>query len=88
LLSPEDKDTKPSQLVVTHKAKYFRDEDGGLSLGPGPFVGALEDASGVKAEIGTLWDGLGARGMHLVPKFIILTRSCSSCSWETNGVVL
>ncbi|GAA5903983.1 hypothetical protein JCM6882_003793 [Rhodosporidiobolus microsporus] len=38
-------------LVVTHKAKYFGDKDGKLSLGPGPFISALEEAAGCKAEI-------------------------------------
>ncbi|GAA5868114.1 hypothetical protein JCM3774_001025 [Rhodotorula dairenensis] len=38
-------------LIVTHKARYFGDKDGRLSLGPGPFISALEEASGVKAEI-------------------------------------
>ncbi|KAF8148853.1 HAD-like domain-containing protein [Crassisporium funariophilum] len=37
-------------LIVTHKAKYIQTESG-LSLGPGPFVTALESASGVKAHI-------------------------------------
>ncbi|KZP26167.1 hypothetical protein FIBSPDRAFT_949637 [Athelia psychrophila] len=37
-------------LIATHKAKYIQ-SSGGLSLGPGPFVEALENASGVKAEI-------------------------------------
>ncbi|GAA5854199.1 hypothetical protein JCM8547_001732 [Rhodosporidiobolus lusitaniae] len=38
-------------LVVTHKARYFGDKDGKLSLGPGPFISALEEAAGCKAEI-------------------------------------
>ncbi|GAA5984283.1 hypothetical protein JCM10908_006123 [Rhodotorula pacifica] len=38
-------------LIVTHKARYFGDKDGKLSLGPGPFISALEEAAGVKAEI-------------------------------------
>ncbi|BGP16556.1 hypothetical protein JCM10213v2_004558 [Rhodosporidiobolus nylandii] len=38
-------------LIVTHKAKYFGDKDGKLSLGPGPFISALEEAAGCKAEI-------------------------------------
>lgn len=37
-------------LIATHKAKYLQSSSG-LSLGPGPFVEALENASGVKAEI-------------------------------------
>lgn len=72
------------RLIATHKALYYRDEDGGLSLGPGKerrffflsltdsckcirsgrgqadgslnrvlggFVSAVEEASGVKAEV-------------------------------------
>jgi len=43
---------KPApSLIATHKAKYIRSPDGALSLGPGPFVAALENASGVKAEV-------------------------------------
>jgi ribonucleotide monophosphatase NagD (HAD superfamily) len=38
-------------LLATHKARYIRTPDGQLSLGPGPFVAALEAASGVKAEV-------------------------------------
>ncbi|KAJ8519998.1 hypothetical protein ONZ45_g3141 [Pleurotus djamor] len=39
-------------LIVTHKAKYRESSDPpGLSLGPGPFVDALEFAAGVKAQI-------------------------------------
>lgn len=40
-------------LIATHKARYIRTPDGELSLGPGPFVAALEDAIGdnERAEI-------------------------------------
>jgi ribonucleotide monophosphatase NagD (HAD superfamily) len=38
-------------LIATHKAKYIQSSDGALSLGPGPFVGALESATGVEAEV-------------------------------------
>ncbi|GAA6052867.1 hypothetical protein JCM3770_004385 [Rhodotorula araucariae] len=38
-------------LVVTHKARYFGDKDGKLSLGPGPFISGLEEAVGCQAEI-------------------------------------
>ncbi|KAF9560037.1 HAD-like protein [Agrocybe pediades] len=37
-------------LIATHKAKYIQTEDG-LSLGPGPFVTALENASGITARV-------------------------------------
>jgi HAD superfamily hydrolase (TIGR01458 family) len=40
-----------SELVAIHTSKYFRDGDGMLSLGPGPFVKALEDASGKEAHV-------------------------------------
>jgi len=33
-----------SQLIAIHKSKYFKTSNG-LSLGPGPFVSALEYAS-------------------------------------------
>ncbi|GAA5979767.1 hypothetical protein JCM5350_002041 [Sporobolomyces pararoseus] len=38
-------------LIVTHKARVIGDKDGKLSLGPGPFISALEQASGCQAEI-------------------------------------
>jgi ribonucleotide monophosphatase NagD (HAD superfamily) len=37
-------------LIATHRARYFGDADGALSLGPGPFVAALENATGKRAE--------------------------------------
>jgi ribonucleotide monophosphatase NagD (HAD superfamily) len=50
--TPSPSGTNPSiPLIATHKAKYIRSSDGALSLGPGPFVTALENAAGVKAEI-------------------------------------
>ena len=45
--------TTPSiPLLATHRARYVRDKSGELSLGPGPFVAALENAvgGGFKAE--------------------------------------
>ncbi|KZO93215.1 hypothetical protein CALVIDRAFT_583388 [Calocera viscosa TUFC12733] len=41
---------KPA-LIATHRARYFADTDGALSLGPGPFITALEEAADVRAEI-------------------------------------
>src|ERR1700722_15312516 len=38
-------------LIATHKARFIATSDGSLSLGPGPFVTALEHASGVQAEV-------------------------------------
>ncbi|KXN88328.1 Haloacid dehalogenase-like hydrolase domain-containing protein 2 [Leucoagaricus sp. SymC.cos] len=39
-------------LIATHKAKYIQTENPpGLSLGPGPFVSALESAAGVEAHV-------------------------------------
>ncbi|KII86810.1 hypothetical protein PLICRDRAFT_269577 [Plicaturopsis crispa FD-325 SS-3] len=38
-------------LIATHRARYFGAPDGHLSLGPGPFVAALEHASGASAEV-------------------------------------
>ncbi|KAI5479847.1 G1/S-specific cyclin PLC1 [Pseudohyphozyma bogoriensis] len=52
ILSPEAPTPHVSpRLIVTHKARYFRSSDGGLSLGPGPFITGLEEAAGVKAEV-------------------------------------
>lgn len=38
-------------FIATHRSRYIGDSDGSLSLGPGPFVAALENASGRTAEI-------------------------------------
>ena len=39
-------------FIATHKAKYLQSSSSaGLSLGPGPFVTALEHASGLKAHV-------------------------------------
>jgi len=38
-------------LIATHKAKYISDSSGQLSLGPGPFVSALESAADVEATV-------------------------------------
>jgi len=38
------------KLIAIHKARYFESGDG-LALGPGPFVSALEFASGREAEV-------------------------------------
>ena len=38
-----------AELVAIHRAKYYKKLDG-LAIGPGPFVSALEEASGVKAK--------------------------------------
>jgi ribonucleotide monophosphatase NagD (HAD superfamily) len=45
---PSDRD-RP--LIATHRARYIGDSDGALSLGLGPFVAALENATGKSAEI-------------------------------------
>lgn len=39
-----------AKLIAIHAARYYKSPDG-LSLGPGPFVKALEYASGTKASI-------------------------------------
>lgn len=38
-------------FIATHRSRYVGDSDGALSLGPGPFIAALENASGRTAEI-------------------------------------
>ncbi len=46
MLSDEKSPTSgPKPLITTHRAKYVRTSDGELSLGPGPFVAALENAT-------------------------------------------
>jgi hypothetical protein len=52
LKGEEDRSGHNVPLIATHKAKYIeRDDPPGLSLGPGPFVTALEDATGCKAHV-------------------------------------
>ena len=52
LKGEEDRSGHTVPLIATHKAKYIeRDDPPGLSLGPGPFVTALEDAAGLKARV-------------------------------------
>ena len=43
-------DNEDCKLIAVHKARYYKRADG-LSLGPGPFVEALEYASGKKAIV-------------------------------------
>ena len=38
-------------LIATHRTRYIGDSDGALSLGLGPYVAALENATGRTAEI-------------------------------------
>ena len=38
-------------IVATHKARFYKAKDSQLRLGPGPFVTALEYASGQKATV-------------------------------------
>ena len=38
-------------LIALHKARYLEASDHALSLGPGPFVHALEDAAGASATV-------------------------------------
>jgi ribonucleotide monophosphatase NagD (HAD superfamily) len=41
---------KGCPLIAVHKARYYKKSDG-LALGPGPFIEALEYASGRAANI-------------------------------------
>ena len=43
--------SEPPPLIATHKAKYISDSSNQLSLGPGPFVSALESAADVQATV-------------------------------------
>lgn len=44
-------DTEIPNLIAIHCAKYYRDEDRNLSLGPGGFVSLLEQTVGTKAHV-------------------------------------
>jgi len=41
----------PCPLIAIHRANYYRDSYGELSLGPGCFVSALEEATGIEAVV-------------------------------------
>ena len=43
--------SKAPSLIATHKAKYSSNSSNQLSLGPGPFVSALESAADVQAIV-------------------------------------
>ncbi|KAI5996583.1 HAD-like domain-containing protein [Pisolithus orientalis] len=43
--------TSKPPLIALHKARYIQAFDRALSLGPGPFVAALEEASGTRALV-------------------------------------
>ena len=43
--------SEPPPLIATHKAKYISNSSNQLSLGPGPFVSALESAAAVQATV-------------------------------------
>ena len=43
--------SEPPPLIATHKAKYVSNSPNQLSLGPGPFVTALECAADVQATV-------------------------------------
>jgi ribonucleotide monophosphatase NagD (HAD superfamily) len=52
--TPPSSDPPPSKLpplIATHRARYIGAPDGRLSLGPGPFVSALEVAAGAQALV-------------------------------------
>lgn len=52
LASQSQADQRPcSPLVALHKARYLEASDHALSLGPGPFVTALEDATRTSATV-------------------------------------
>ncbi|KAG1733242.1 HAD-like domain-containing protein [Suillus paluster] len=47
-----NEDPKPSiPLIALHKARFIESSGRGLALGPGPFVAALENATGKEAEV-------------------------------------
>ncbi|KAI6096749.1 HAD-like domain-containing protein [Pisolithus sp. B1] len=50
-LSSTSVTTQKPPLIALHKARYIQASDRALSLGPGPFVAALEEASGTRAQI-------------------------------------
>ena len=45
-MSASNRLEQPPWLIATHRAKYIQSSEGKLSLGPGPFIAALENAAG------------------------------------------
>lgn len=45
------RNTPSPWLIATHRAKYIQSNTGRLSLGPGPFVAALENAVGPNVKV-------------------------------------
>uniref|UniRef100_A0A7S2UNR0 Haloacid dehalogenase-like hydrolase domain-containing protein 2 n=1 Tax=Attheya septentrionalis TaxID=420275 RepID=A0A7S2UNR0_9STRA len=46
-----EKNVPISPLIAIHRAKYFMDQDGQMSLGPGGFVSCLEEATEMEATV-------------------------------------
>lgn len=67
---------KGSQLIAIANNKYFKDNDNELSLDAGPFVSALEFASGQKAKIigkpSNEFYKLVAKSMNVTPEECIM----------------
>ncbi|KAM0752755.1 hypothetical protein T439DRAFT_323368 [Meredithblackwellia eburnea MCA 4105] len=83
LLSPEDEATPAAKLIATHKASYYRSSDGGLSLGPGPFITGLEEASGVTAEV----VGKPTRTFYEIALKSLEKDGISSTEWDKVGMI-
>jgi len=48
---PGTTDKRDICLIATHRSRYFQSSTGKLSLGPGPFVAALENAAGPNVQV-------------------------------------
>lgn len=81
-LLSSDKIEKPA-FIATHKAVYVRSSDGELSLGPGPFITALEEASGVKAEV----VGKPTRGFFELALRSLEKDGITSNMWSSVGMI-
>ena len=51
LVMDRKKNDKKTPIIAIHAAKFFQDNDDKLSLGPGPFLAALTEATDQQAEI-------------------------------------
>jgi len=65
-----------AKLIAVAKNRYFKDSDGELSLDAGPFVKALEFASGTKAQIvgkpSPQFFKLALKSMNLEPNEVVM----------------
>lgn len=69
-----------THLIATHRARYFQSSSGSLSLGPGPFVAALENAAGPNVRVKVVGKPEVAFFEMVINDFGVLDNKLSSSS--------